>query len=110
MRERLTPDGHPQIVAISKIEGRLAPGWMLLEKVNFLLRPTQRPPFAQEALQRAHMAGGKTARMTPFKLAQQRARFQQSPLIHRQQWHDLAVEHLGKRIAPGSPAVWPVCL
>jgi SRSO17 transposase len=46
---------------------------------------------------------------TKSLLAYQRARFQQSPVIHRQQRHDLTVEHLGKQITPSSLVVWPVC-
>src|SRR5262249_53675823 len=42
VRERLAPDGHTQIVAISKIEGCLVSWWMLLGKVNFLFRSVQR--------------------------------------------------------------------
>jgi hypothetical protein len=57
---------------------------MFLGKEHFLVRPVQRPPLPHPALQRAQLAGGKTIRVTPIKLAQDGPRFQHSLLVRRQ--------------------------
>jgi hypothetical protein len=103
--ERRARDGDAELITVGEVVGRFAARRMFLGKVHLLVRPVQRPPLSQPALQSAQLARGKTTRMSPIKLAQDGSRFQHSLLIRRQQWHYFALEHLGEWIGPITPPV-----
>jgi hypothetical protein len=102
MVETLLLDRHAQFVHRREVR-RAQPAWLMhLREEHLLGRPARGTPELDVPLQRPQLVVGKTPRITPLQLAENR--FGLEPRIAFEQVVDLAPDRL-ERIGPGRPIV-----